>query len=202
MADYITKIRTESGDKRIDYNALANLPEAPTIESIGAAPINHKHAKSDISDFPTSLPANGGDADTVDGKHASDFALASDVESISLESFGVTATEEELNYVKGVTSEIQAQLNEKALKDHTHKASEIDAAASNHTHKASEVGAKASGSVESITTGGTGSSNGATGLKNLFAAGTTILSSYQYGDKLPSKAPAGALFFKKVKVSS
>lgn len=30
--------------------------------------------KAQISNFPTSLPANGGNADTVDGKHASDFA--------------------------------------------------------------------------------------------------------------------------------
>lgn len=28
MADYITKIRTTSGDKQMDYNALANLPQA------------------------------------------------------------------------------------------------------------------------------------------------------------------------------
>jgi hypothetical protein len=27
MAEYVTKIRTESGDKQIDYNALANKPE-------------------------------------------------------------------------------------------------------------------------------------------------------------------------------
>ena len=27
MADYITKIRTSEGDKQIDYNALANLPD-------------------------------------------------------------------------------------------------------------------------------------------------------------------------------
>lgn len=37
---------------------------------------DHTHSVSDISDFPTSLPANGGNADTVDGKHASDFAEA------------------------------------------------------------------------------------------------------------------------------
>lgn len=30
-----------------------------------------------IEDLPSSLPANGGDADTVDGKHATDFAAAS-----------------------------------------------------------------------------------------------------------------------------
>lgn len=33
----------------------------------------HKHTKNEITDFPASLPANGGNADTVDGKHASDF---------------------------------------------------------------------------------------------------------------------------------
>lgn len=31
------------------------------------APISHKHTKSQITDFPTSMPANGGDADTVNG---------------------------------------------------------------------------------------------------------------------------------------
>lgn len=43
----------------------------------GKAASSHKHAKSDITDMPTSLPANGGNADTVDGKHASDFLLVS-----------------------------------------------------------------------------------------------------------------------------
>lgn len=34
---------------------------------------SHKHIKTEITDFPSSLPANGGNADTVDGKYASDF---------------------------------------------------------------------------------------------------------------------------------
>lgn len=38
------------------------------------ANISHTHIKANITDFPNSLPANGGNADTVDGKHASDFA--------------------------------------------------------------------------------------------------------------------------------
>lgn len=33
----------------------------------------HDHTVSDITDFPASLPANGGNADTLDGKHADDF---------------------------------------------------------------------------------------------------------------------------------
>ena len=81
MAEYITKIRTENGDMQIDYNALANLPKIPTIESIGAASKTHKHTKSEITDFPTSLPANGGNADTLGGKQASDFVLASDFDN-------------------------------------------------------------------------------------------------------------------------
>lgn len=49
-----------------------------------------------------------------------------------------------------------------------------------------------------IANGGTNASNGATGLKNLFAAGNTILSSYQYGDTLPAAGNAGRIFFKKL----
>ncbi|MBP3341777.1 MAG: hypothetical protein J6K99_04525, partial [Peptococcaceae bacterium] len=40
------------------------------------APKSHNHTVSQITDFPDSLPADGGNADTVDGKHASDFASA------------------------------------------------------------------------------------------------------------------------------
>ena len=46
--------------------------------------------------------------------------------------------------------------------------------------------------------GGTGANDGATGLANLFAAGNTILSSYQYGDTLPAAGIKGRVFFKKV----
>lgn len=41
------------------------------------SPSEHTHVKSDISDFPSTLPANGGNSDTVDNKHASDFLLMS-----------------------------------------------------------------------------------------------------------------------------
>lgn len=49
-----------------------------------------------------------------------------------------------------------------------------------------------------ITNGGTNASNGATGLKNLFADGATVLSSYQYGDELPEAGTVGRIFFKKI----
>jgi len=41
----------------------------------------HKHTKNEITDFPVSLPANGGNADTVGGKSPSDFTLQSYTDS-------------------------------------------------------------------------------------------------------------------------
>ena len=56
---------------------------APSEHSHNYAATNHSHSYNDLSDKPTiptipaSLPANGGNADTVGGKSASDFAPAS-----------------------------------------------------------------------------------------------------------------------------
>lgn len=56
--------------------AKAKNKPSYTADEVGAAAKSHTHTKSQITDFPASLPANGGNADTVDGKHASDFAAA------------------------------------------------------------------------------------------------------------------------------
>lgn len=47
----------------------------------------------------------------------------------------------------------------------------------------------------SMDKGGTEATSGDVGLKNLLAAGSTILSSYQYGNTLPSDTTAGRLFY-------
>lgn len=49
-----------------------------------------------------------------------------------------------------------------------------------------------------IARGGTGATTGSAALKNLLAAGNTILSSYQYGTSLPAAGNKGRIFFKKV----
>lgn len=105
----------------------------------------------------------------------------------SLSDLGITATAAELNYVDGVTSNIQIQLDGKAASSHNHSASNITSG----TLSSSRL------PTVPITKGGTGATNGATGLANLFAAGNTVLSSYQYGDTLPSSASEGTMFFKK-----
>ncbi len=50
----------------------AGISLEQAINDISAA----LNVKADKSEIPTYLPANGGDSDTVDGKHASDFAAA------------------------------------------------------------------------------------------------------------------------------
>lgn len=49
-----------------------------------------------------------------------------------------------------------------------------------------------------LSNGGTDATDGATGLKKLFASGATVLSSYQYGDALPSAGTKGRIFFKRL----
>lgn len=48
-----------------------------------------------------------------------------------------------------------------------------------------------------INKGGTGATDGSTGLANLLAAGDTVLSAYQYGTALPAAGTLGRVFFKK-----
>lgn len=84
-SDYITKQTFVSvGDSKTyerfctngtwgSWSAVYTTANKPTFSDIGAAAASHTHTKSQITDMPTSLPANGGNADTVDSKHASDF---------------------------------------------------------------------------------------------------------------------------------
>ena len=57
---------------------------------------------------------------------------------------------------------------------------------------------KPDNNIVPIANGGTNASDGATGIKNLFADGITVLSSYQYGDTLPEAGTVGRIFFKKL----
>ena len=56
-----------------EINYLKALTGPVQDQLNGKAPTEHKHTKSQITDFPASLPADGGNADTVDGKHVADL---------------------------------------------------------------------------------------------------------------------------------
>lgn len=77
-ADGVISVNLSAYLKSDEISDWAKAESKPTYtaEEVGAAGKKHSHSISDITDMPTKLPANGGNADTVDGKHASDFAAA------------------------------------------------------------------------------------------------------------------------------
>lgn len=90
-AEYAGSDHTHTGYATVDHThsgyANANHTHSDYASAnhthTGYAASNHAHSYNDLTDKPTiptipvSLPANGGNADTVDGKHASAFATAS-----------------------------------------------------------------------------------------------------------------------------
>jgi len=78
FTDTITTINGKTGAiSKADIVALG-VPAQDTVYSHPST-----HPASMITGLPTSLPANGGNSDTVDGKHASDFTPSSHVDDIS-----------------------------------------------------------------------------------------------------------------------
>lgn len=76
-----TAYRGDRGKTAYDHsqNGDAHVTAAQKTAWNGKAEGDHTHTYSEISGaptIPTTLPANGGNADTVDNKHASDFAVA------------------------------------------------------------------------------------------------------------------------------
>ena len=72
---YLGNKEITGGGVTID-DTLSDTSKNPVQNKVINAALN---SKANLSDIPTSLPANGGNADTVDGKHASDFALKTDI---------------------------------------------------------------------------------------------------------------------------
>jgi len=75
LGDMMKSVYDTDNDGKVDAADSADsvpwsgIKDKPTT----FPPSSHTHTKNQITDFPTSMPANGGNADTVDGKHASDF---------------------------------------------------------------------------------------------------------------------------------
>lgn len=138
MAEYVTKIRTEKGDLPIDYNALANKP---TPESLGAATKEHTHKADDITDL-LKLFEGKVDADTLDGKHADEFASVADIEELE-NKIGDTT----------VIDQITEAISTKSDIDHKHDISDV-----------------ISGSLP-IANGGTGATTAEEALVNLGTTG-------------------------------
>ena len=70
----------------LDKTGIKFLLEFVKSKLSGKSDSGHTHSKADITDFPASLPANGGNADTVDNFHADDFVNATDFNHIQIPS--------------------------------------------------------------------------------------------------------------------
>lgn len=68
----------------LDKTGIKFLLEFVKSKLSGKSDSGHTHSKADITDFPDSLPANGGNADTVDNFHADDFVNANDRDQIQI----------------------------------------------------------------------------------------------------------------------
>lgn len=107
-------------------NATHNQ-SASTITGLATVAITGKYADLDGKPtIPTSLPANGGNADTVDNKHASDFATASHTHT---QYAGTSHT-----HAQGDITGLTDALDGKANTNHTH-----NYAAATHTHSLDSV---------------------------------------------------------------
>ncbi len=71
----------------------------------------HTHTTGDITDFPSSLPANGGNADTVDGKHASDFASATDVSDLQSKVGDISVATQITNAIDPINTSLDGKLD-------------------------------------------------------------------------------------------
>ena len=97
-----------------------------TASSVGAAAANHGHSTFKGA---TASAAGGTGFVPTPGVGENNKYLRGDGTwqpiSLTLAALGVTATAAELNYMKGVTSAVQTQLNGKAAASHTHPTSQI-----------------------------------------------------------------------------
>lgn len=63
-----TKEQGEKADTAVQFIEIGGVNQSKTVDG-----------KINLPAYPTKLPANGGNSDTVDGKHAADFALKTEI---------------------------------------------------------------------------------------------------------------------------
>lgn len=137
-------------DSKVD--ALVGEGASTTLDTIGeiSAAIEGNQDAVSVLNAAIGNKANVSDLTSHTGNK-------SNPHSVTLTQLGVNATAAELNYVDGVTSNIQTQLNGKAASSHTH----TEYATSDHTH--SYAASSHNHSASNITTGTLPLARGGTG---------------------------------------
>ena len=174
-----------------------------TAEKSG--PLKYKNQSGDVTIFyPVTLKENvtgmeGIDAHLVDKNNPHQVTA----EQVGADASGSAAVQTKLDTHTANKNNPHQVTAEQVGADASGSAAAVQTKLDTHTanrNNPHQVTAEQIGALSGIvplTNGGTGATDGATGLKNLFAAGTTVLSSNQYGDTLPDASTVGQLFFKK-----
>ena len=122
---YALTVKT-NGTSAAVYDGSAAKEVNITASSVGAAAASHGHSTFKGA---TASAAGGTGFVPTPGVGENNKYLRGDGTwqpiSLTLAALGVTATAAELNYMKGVTSAVQTQLNGKAAASHTHPTSQI-----------------------------------------------------------------------------
>lgn len=106
-----------SGLYKITTNAQGHVTAATAVTK---SDITALGIPGDISTNTTYTLTKSGSTITLKGSDGSSTSVTDANTTYTLSSFGVTATATELNYMDGVTSNVQTQLNNKASLNHTH----------------------------------------------------------------------------------
>lgn len=136
LVHFLTKDTYTSKKSELRNDAVAFVKDATIIHThgtdyyCGSGPVA---LKSELSNYATTSALTSGLAGKANVSHTHTISqisglqteLDSKLESVSLADLGITATATELNYVDGVTSNIQTQLNNKAASSHNHSAANI-----------------------------------------------------------------------------
>ncbi|AZV56806.1 pyocin knob domain-containing protein [Clostridium sp. AWRP] len=77
----LSNVTDDAQVKRTEMGVTGGVATLDTNGINAQAPKVHVHVKSDITDFPLSMPANGGNADTIDNLHGSQF-VRNDIPSV------------------------------------------------------------------------------------------------------------------------
>ena len=146
LSDYITSTQLSSaiGAEASARQKQDQLLEQAIDDKLGAddivagsnVQINHDEesghitiSATDTKDTNTTYTlTKSGSTITLKGSDGSETSVTDANTTYSLSSFGVTATTTELNYMDGVTSNVQTQLNGKAASNHSHSTATTSAA--------------------------------------------------------------------------